>query len=152
MFLVRVNTCQSNKTLVWSTSTSTSLSSQSLSLSLSLAKVTRVKNFGGISQRSLNTMKDENEDSPVIDIETQGVHTIHDSFWRISTSNCNWFTSLLHLQRFWSHMVGVMMIMSLDDFECNFHPSMSLSNYSITTAAVQHVCNTQLTSSIEHAL
>ena len=63
--------------------------SLSHSLSLSLAKVTRVKNFGGISQRSLNTMKDENEDSPVIDIETQGVHTIHDSFWRISTSNCN---------------------------------------------------------------
>ena len=35
------------------------------SLSVSLSKVTRVKNFGAIAQRTLNTMKDENEDSPV---------------------------------------------------------------------------------------
>ena len=48
------------------------------SLSVSLSKVTRVKNFGGIAQRTLNTMKDENEDSG------QGARTIHDSFFRNS--------------------------------------------------------------------
>ena len=63
------------------------------SLSVSLSKVTRVKNFGGIAQRTLNTMKDENEDSG------QGARTIHDSFFRVRLH-------LLQLQRFWSHMVG----------------------------------------------
>ena len=63
------------------------------SLSVSLSKVTRVKNFGGIAQRTLNTMKDENEDSPVRVRARFRIHSLEFDCFNCSDFGATWLVN-----------------------------------------------------------